>query len=60
MIHVTVSGKSLAIFLDGGHCRDGDRARCKTCNRTWEHVCDEAEGCAWHCRSLRALAERTK
>jgi len=30
-----------------GYCKDGQRWQCK-CGRTFEHVCDEAEGCSWH------------
>jgi hypothetical protein len=43
---------------NANHCRDGERARCSECRRVWEHVCDEAEGCAWICRSPVAGAKR--
>jgi hypothetical protein len=34
-------------IINANHCIDGERARCSTCRKTWEHVCDEAEGCIW-------------
>lgn len=41
------------------HCIDGERARCSTCKRTWVHICDEAEGCAWECvTKQKAAGER--
>src|SRR5689334_14607595 len=38
-------------ITNAAHCRDGERARCNVCHRVWEHICDEAEGCFWFCRS---------
>ena len=29
-----------------GFCKDGERREC-SCGKVYEHVCDEAEGCAW-------------
>lgn len=39
------------IYINTNHCIDGEKARCSTCRRTWEHICDEAEGCQWVCVS---------
>lgn len=44
----TIDGTPTETLLIGGHCIDGQRARCKTCKRVWQHVCDEAEGCSWN------------
>lgn len=27
---------------------DGTKWNCPRCGKLWEHVCDEAEGCAWY------------
>lgn len=54
MNHGVISGKQF--LINGAHCVDGARARCKTCHRVWEHVCDEAEGCSWVCRSKTKTA----
>jgi len=32
-----------------GFCKDGERREC-SCGKVYEHVCDEAEGCAWFLR----------
>jgi hypothetical protein len=40
------------------HCVDGERARCKTCHKVWQHVCDEAEGCSWICITKEKKARR--
>ncbi|MGC4053232.1 MAG: hypothetical protein QM757_28345 [Paludibaculum sp.] len=45
-------------FIGGGCCTDGQRSRCSTCRKTWEHVCDEAEGCHWVCRSKTQQRQR--
>jgi hypothetical protein len=31
----------------GGHCKDGEKWTCPTCERVWIHCCDEGEGCEW-------------
>ena len=49
MGHGVIDGEQ---FITGCHCTDGQRVRCNVCHRVWEHACDEAEGCAWVCRSL--------
>lgn len=28
--------------------KDGERWDCPQCGKTWEHICDEADGCAWY------------
>jgi len=38
-----------AEFPSTGFCKDGERREC-SCGRVYEHVCDEAEGCAWFLR----------
>ena len=43
-------------IIHPNHCVDGRKRRCSKCNRTWEHVCDEAEGCSWVLRSVRRKA----
>ena len=47
MGHGVISGTQF--LINGAHCVDGKRARCKTCKKTWVHVCDESEGCSWVC-----------
>lgn len=43
-------------YPNHSQAEEGERWTC-TCGLTYEHVCDEAEGCRW---TLFALAERQK
>jgi hypothetical protein len=35
-------------YLQSGYRQDGEEWTCPACGKTWVHVCDEAEGCAWY------------
>jgi len=47
----TVDGVTTeTLLMHPNHCRDRQRARCRTCRKVWEHIHNEA-ACEWVCRS---------